>query len=239
MRCWQTFFLIQFIMKKYIKQIFNKKQNVTLDKKTTMKYSLSDSEFEKLHDISLSNLETIHQESEKLLDSLNNSIIRTINKSYTLMFFQFTVLSYSFKQVVSNYNSYYILLIGLLFSFILLLKNIYVRDIYFKGFSPNRLLEGNTDKDKYMKISIIDNIQNSVSSYKKIIEVIVYNFGISFKSTLISFLVFFLFIVLTKSNCFYSYISSLDYYFFNFIFLFIGVIIGIIIRVFTHKITGL
>ncbi|SOS48861.1 hypothetical protein [Tenacibaculum piscium] len=203
---------------------------------------LNDKEYDVVCQLDVENLDFIKNEAEKLLLSYNKSISETTNKSYTFIAFIIAVLGYSFKHALKN-ESYYFLFIGLIISLVILIKNVYIKTILMNGFSPKKLSTADLHQTGFnslnlMKIKIIDNYQDSISKSRAMLVQISENFALSFKVSIGSFIIFafyFFFSHIEGSN-FISYITSLEYDFYRFVYLLFGVFIGFVFRFVTHKV---
>lgn len=156
-------------------------------------------------------LEFIFNEADKMSSEILKSLSENINKSFLVVAFYSSIVSYAFFQLLESNYLYIILLIGGTLSIMLLRKNLFPSTIVIKGSPPelmiNQYFDGfsgeNLDKEY---------LATQIQSYNKAIihnQAIIVNLVIRFKQSIYC-LVVTLILFLLGNCCFYSSAECLE-----------------------------
>ncbi|KVV15293.1 hypothetical protein [Flavobacterium sp. TAB 87] len=152
-------------------------------------------------------LEFIFSEADKLATELTKSISENTNKSFFVVAFYSSILSFSFFQMAKGEYLYFILLAGCILSIIILHKNLFPSMIALKGSLPELMFDSyfdsflNEELEKEYLATQIESYNYALNHNKENIK----NMVNRFKKSIYCMLIFlFFFIAVT---CFFSFVE--------------------------------
>ncbi len=129
-----------------------------------------------------SSLEFIFCEADKMASEILKSLSENINKSFLLVAFHTSIVSYAFFQVIENDYMYGVLMIGEVISISLLHRNLFPSTIIVKGSLPQNMIhkyfEGFSDEnlEKEYLATQIQNYNKAIIHNEAIIVKLVVRF---------------------------------------------------------------
>jgi hypothetical protein len=155
-------------------------------------------------------LEFIFSEADKLSTELTKSISENANKSFLVVAFYSSILSFSFFQVAKEDYLYFILLFGCILSTIILRKNLFPSKIVLKGSLPELMFDSyfdsfaNEELEKEYLATQIESYNYALSHNQENIK----NMVKRFKKSIYCMLLFLFFFIV--GICFFSFTERLQ-----------------------------
>lgn len=152
-------------------------------------------------------LEFIFSEADKLSTELTKSISENANKSFLVVAFYSSILSFSFFQVAKGEYLYFTLLFGCILSTIILRKNLFPSTIVFKGSLPELMFDSYFDSfsdeelEKEYLATQIESYNYALSHNQENIK----NMVNRFKKSIYCMLIFLFFFI--AGTCFFSFVE--------------------------------